>query len=128
MNSRGDLNKEFNAWDAASEEAMKKIEAEPPSINTMVQPLEEIKPCPFCGGEARIYHHEGENVVDCECDRYGKTDEEAIAAWNRRTLPEVTEGEIENILKKFCSGMVCRGHKEEAQSILAMLREKGGCK
>ncbi len=51
---------------------------------------EELKPCPFCGGNAsmRLYY-KGLYGVRCDsCDsRVGqvfKTREDAIAAWNRR--------------------------------------------
>ena len=47
----------------------------------------ELRPCPFCGGEAFVSYINGEfavECVDCECGtRYGKQDE-AISAWNRR--------------------------------------------
>ena len=50
----------------------------------------ELKPCPFCGGEAEITKwHEG-YFVECREQRCGgtigayKTEEEAIDAWNTR--------------------------------------------
>lgn len=56
---------------------------------------DELKPCPFCGGEAHIdgtswRPTDGAEVawVTCKrCDAYGPTLplKEAIAAWNRRT-------------------------------------------
>jgi Lar family restriction alleviation protein len=52
-----------------------------------------LLPCPLCGGEASIGHI-GERprdayIVDCPCGASidGKTEAEAIAAWNRRTPP-----------------------------------------
>lgn len=58
---------------------------------------DELKPCPFCGGEAHIdgttwRPSDGEEVawVVCKlCNAYGPTFpvKEAIAAWNRRTPP-----------------------------------------
>ena len=52
----------------------------------------ELKPCPFCGSEARIdYYSSGGYMVRCTqifvCgakQEWFDSDEEAIAAWNRR--------------------------------------------
>lgn len=49
---------------------------------------EELKTCPFCGGEAEIVISGGDRRVDCKkcgarSDWYD-TEAEAIAAWNRR--------------------------------------------
>lgn len=47
-----------------------------------------LKPCPKCGGNATVIWEEGENYrVECvDCPRHGglyRTEEEAVAAWNR---------------------------------------------
>ena len=51
--------------------------------------MHKLLPCPFCGGEARI---KGKKIyrVACGCTArtYGKTKDEAVAAWNRRAEPE----------------------------------------
>lgn len=59
--------------------------------------MQELKPCPFCGGQARIgyaindYNRWGVSCQNCGCsveveDWKGvdDTEENAIAAWNRR--------------------------------------------
>ena len=61
--------------------------------------MEELKPCPFCGGEAllqtlsNIYDNyykiccTGENDSDCAglgLDNYYETEQDAVAAWNKR--------------------------------------------
>lgn len=51
---------------------------------------EELKPCPFCGGEARIVQASGRMlfcVVCDDCDASGGhyfTEEDAATAWNDR--------------------------------------------
>ena len=52
----------------------------------------ELLPCPFCGGEGRILYF-GCPIVACsspDCMNRGfaaDSDDEAIAAWNRRAVP-----------------------------------------
>lgn len=63
---------------------------------------EKLKPCPFCGGEARMWSWNGGTRIDCknwssknERTHYvgvgARTKAEAIAAWNRRAENERTD-------------------------------------
>lgn len=60
---------------------------------------ENLKPCPFCGGEARVRIIVDQNFVECgKCWAHSAhalgcnmTKEEAIKAWNRRVEKEVKE-------------------------------------
>lgn len=57
---------------------------------------EELKPCPFCGGEARAFRCEESGTFDVQCQQCGaipfigsrtserKTMADVIAAWNAR--------------------------------------------
>lgn len=61
--------------------------------------MEDLQPCPFCGGEAMldviephghmldafVYEHMGGAFIECTAAISGKTAEEATATWNRRT-------------------------------------------
>lgn len=56
---------------------------------------EELKPCPFCGGEAEILNYsENEWLICCAIcngmvERWRKTRKEAIEQWNRRANNEI---------------------------------------
>lgn len=67
--------------------------------------MTELKPCPFCRGEAEIwieyikygsrkYGYDEMNAYHCGCKkcgismRSGWSEEDAIEAWNRRTTNE----------------------------------------
>ena len=87
--------------------------------------MEELKPCPFCGGKAYIYYHENSSIyrsnifratyrAHISCDRckatlgVRSTARRAIEAWNRRvdclTKKMLSKhGTKENILKKIKS-------------------------
>lgn len=56
--------------------------------------IEQIAPCPFCGGEAVAPTHDDEfeawrcGCSACNAHTWADTEDEAIAAWNRRTASE----------------------------------------
>lgn len=70
---------------------------------------DELKPCPFCGGEAKAFFCEESGTYDVQCQQCGalpflgrkrgsgrfKSMDDVIAAWNRRTertcRPEVCD-------------------------------------
>ena len=68
----------------------------------------ELKPCPFCGGEAEtnVYGATGEWAVKCPCGAEMNirvyTEEEAIAAWNTRA-----ERTCQRVLYKPTGVLVC---------------------
>ena len=55
-----------------------------------------LKPCPFCGGEAKLFHPcDGVHLVQCTCcgcgTTYKRTEIGAVRMWNRRV------GEVRNV-------------------------------
>ena len=73
--------------------------------NRRVTELKPLRACPFCGGKAKVYQA-GFNVWKVMCDKLNcgtlvndwNTPEEAIAAWNKRTI---SEEELQTALKAF---------------------------
>lgn len=62
--------------------------------------MNELKPCPFCGGKARLtYNTYGSHYVQCDnvsCDVKPvtwiyTTEEEAVEAWNKMVDDEYAE-------------------------------------
>ena len=53
-------------------------------------PKQEMKPCPFCGSQGTLNHYPGDGYLPMctKCDgmveKWFKTEDEAIAAWNKR--------------------------------------------
>jgi hypothetical protein len=54
---------------------------------------ETLRPCPFCGGEARVQYQGGFHSVRCKVPACAGeagwgSEAKAIAAWNRRQVQE----------------------------------------
>lgn len=57
----------------------------------------ELKECPFCGGEAKAFGAYDAYAVNCaSCNAYGPSGSKAnaIAAWNRRSTSGAASGEV----------------------------------
>ena len=58
-----------------------------PDIWRMTMP--DLKPCPFCGGKAELFHsYDGYHCVQCTCCACGtihmRTEMDVVRMWNRR--------------------------------------------
>ena len=79
--------------------------------------MDELKPCPFCGSDAKIFEYKrtnGWNVIcqqpECECNAripYCHSEEEAIEQWNRRVPNPLTElvKKLRELTRKWLPGM-----------------------
>lgn len=69
---------------------------------------DELKPCPFCGGDARL--DSGFDSYWIECKHCGataegdKTHDTAIASWNKRApvASSISDDELEKLALKLC--------------------------
>lgn len=68
---------------------------------------DKLKPCPFCGGKAKLFEDKDYQIysVTCtECDAgtnaYG-IEQDAIDAWNGRIEPTFTPDELDAIRRMF---------------------------
>ena len=75
----------------------------------------ELEPCPFCGGEAKLFEDKDYQIysVTCtECDAgtnaYG-IEQDAIDAWNKRIEPTFTPDELDAIRRNVRD---CRAERE----------------
>ena len=55
----------------------------------MSKKLPDLKPCPFCGGKAELFHsYDGYHCVQCTCCACGTihmiTEMAVVRMWNRR--------------------------------------------
>ena len=55
--------------------------------------MDELKPCPFCGCKAELFHsYDGYHCVQCTCCACGtihmRTESGAVRMWNRRAGEE----------------------------------------
>lgn len=61
---------------------------------------EQLKPCPFCGGEAYLQTHYKFCIscIDCRADIPVKESEaDAVAHWNRRVLDDAVNTILEQL-------------------------------
>ena len=83
----------------------------------------KLSPCPHCGGEPYIHRAVG-SFVHCDCRwKLGRSDEEAIAAWNAR-LPEAPVAEVpsvEEIRKAYTAGYTQPDEYQGARRVHALL-------
>lgn len=64
----------------------------------------KLKPCPFCGGEARLIGHSPYSITCCKCRATTvicDTPEKAINEWNRRVMFTFTFRELYAIYEVF---------------------------
>lgn len=80
----------------------------------------ELKPCPFCGGEAEFFEDEffcRYSVVCTECgagtDTYG-VERDAMDAWNRRIEPTFAPDELDIISRYMRQDFDGKGTLERA--------------
>jgi len=90
--------------------------------------MNNLKTCPLCGGDAELTRSASTDTLRvfckaCRCNTGGyQTEEEAVAAWNRRFVPKGTDlpwpystfGDMYETAKNafFCSGDNIQGRPQ----------------
>jgi Lar family restriction alleviation protein len=101
---------------------------------------ETLKPCPFCGGKAEIsmFLYHGEERYYAECSNYTctvkprtittfKTEEEVIAAWNKR-FGEKRIQALEKALKMAGQNITCWACENRKSAFCEKCRESSNWK
>lgn len=81
----------------------------------------ELKPCPFCGGEARLIGHYPYSITCCNCRATTvicNTPDDAIDAWNGRVQPEFEYFELRAIHTVFTSPSPSRRYTDGYNTIV----------
>lgn len=98
--------------------------------------MNELLPCPFCGGEAQFNIYETTCGVECEKCRIGTAFvliddyKQAIQAWNTRAYYEaVTEGFTDEMLEAagYVKKRTCRITSEEYDDLLDVFTTHFSC-
>lgn len=97
--------------------------------------MDDLEPCPFCGGRAKIQRGAYTKYVMClSCEVMGPNladDSELIAAWNRRAPAEVPQEVVKVYLRErreavrwaeYGKPHLARAHDGAADTIRATLR------
>ena len=82
---------------------------------------DSLKPCPFCGGEARLIGHSPYSITCCNCRTTTvicNTPDDAIEAWNRRVQPTFTPDELDAIRRNVSDWRAERELSKIEQSII----------
>ena len=83
---------------------------------------EELKPCPFCGGEAKCIEFYGlYHVICCNCYIAGKDcsiRESAVSAWNNRPIEELKDDENKRLREAL--GVILEEAQKDEPCILAI--------
>lgn len=78
---------------------------------------EELKPCPFCGGEAENQLREV-RCIDCGASINASYSGRAVHNWNARNNPLITELRAENArLKQSANELMARGVELAIESV-----------
>jgi Lar family restriction alleviation protein len=77
----------ISPWDSARDDPYK-VDRQDFVFDCGVSGMSELKPCPFCGGEAEATEYNDSDYTimckNCHAEIGWREKAEAIAAWNRR--------------------------------------------
>lgn len=94
--------------------------------------IKELKPCPWCGGDARMVKRDGASLIYCtKCERGTGLcrGDSAETIWNRRPAEDALKAEVARLKQVLCDiskiGFECKIGDKVARETMRRIANSG---